>query len=76
MTNIWIVVSAIAAFGSFLLSLTVLLLGKYVANKLMHNDLAHLSADVKEVKDLVKLVIDRQDNHGQRIATIEGQLKG
>jgi hypothetical protein len=75
MNNAWVIVSASAAFGSFLLSLTVLLLGRYVANKLMHNDLAHLSADVKEVKDLVKLVIDRQDNHAERISTLEGQLR-
>jgi hypothetical protein len=73
--NIWIIISAIAGFGSFCLSIAVLLLGRYVANKLMYNDLAHLSADVKEVKACIDKVGERLDIHAERISTIEGQLR-
>ena len=73
--NVWIMVAAVGGFGSFFLSLTVLLLGRYVANKLMYNDLAHLSADVKEVKDCIEEVCEKLTTHAERISAIEGQLK-
>lgn len=48
--NFKIILTLIIAIVGFLFSIINFVLGKYITAKLVGNDLAHLTADVKELK--------------------------
>jgi len=72
--QVWVILASLGSFGALITSLATLFLGRYVANKLMYNDLAHLSADVTEIKEVVHRIGIRQDEHAERIACLEGTV--
>ena len=72
--NIWVILAALGSFGAFIMSIALLIIGRHVANKIMYNDLAHLSADIKDIKDCILKYGERLDNQLERIATLEGRV--
>ena len=71
----WTQLAAVGSIGALAISLLGGVINFLMSHKIINNDLAHISKDIKELKEYAMRNGKRLDDQGERIAKIEGKIQ-